>query len=84
MTSDRPYRESMPLEKAVSILQEGAGSQWDADIVEAFLRITPDIVRIRESYRRPPLPVRKPKVVKDTVPTIGIGDEMSLSDLLQS
>jgi len=83
MTSDRPYRKSMPLEKATSILQEGAGTQWDADIVEAFLRITPDIARIRESYRRPPLPVRKPKVVEGAEPTIGV-DEMNLSDLLQS
>ncbi len=64
MTSDRPYRTGMPLEKAISILQEGAGSQWDAEIVETFLKITPDIVRIRESYRRPPLPVRKPKVAE--------------------
>jgi HD-GYP domain-containing protein (c-di-GMP phosphodiesterase class II) len=39
MTSDRPYRKGMDHEKAVSILREGAGSQWDADIVTAFLRL---------------------------------------------
>lgn len=62
MTSDRPYRSGMPLERAISILRDGAGSQWDAEMVDIFLRITPDIVRIRESYRRPPLPIRKPQV----------------------
>jgi hypothetical protein len=49
----------MPLEKAVTILKQGAGTQWDADLVEAFLSILPDILKIRDSYKRPPLPVRK-------------------------
>ncbi len=84
MTSDRPYRSSMPLEKAFSILQEGAGSQWDAEIVEAFLKITPDIVRIRESYRRPPLPVRKPKVVESVQPVLENDSDQSIPEFLPS
>lgn len=36
MTSDRPYRKGMPKQKAVSILQEGAGTQWDPEIVSLF------------------------------------------------
>ncbi len=59
MTSDRPYRAGMPIEKALEILGDGAGTQWDAEIVDAFLRILPDILEIRGSYRRPPLPTRK-------------------------
>ena len=39
MTSDRPYRRGMPFEKAVSILSDGAGTQWDAEAVEAFLQL---------------------------------------------
>jgi HD-GYP domain-containing protein (c-di-GMP phosphodiesterase class II) len=39
LTSDRPYRQGMDHERAVSILREGAGSQWDAEIVTAFLRL---------------------------------------------
>lgn len=39
MTSARPYRKGMPQEKAMQILREGAGSQWDAHIVEVFLKI---------------------------------------------
>ncbi len=38
MTSDRPYRRGMPAEKAVAILREGRGQQWDAALVDAFLR----------------------------------------------
>ena len=38
MTSDRPYRAGMPVEKAMSILCNGRGQQWDAAIVDAFLR----------------------------------------------
>lgn len=59
MTSDRPYRAGMPVEKAIDILGEGAGSQWDARMVDAFLRILPDIEQIRIGYCRPPLPHRK-------------------------
>ena len=59
MTSDRPYRKGMPQEKAVSILREGAGVQWDAPIVEVFLKIMTEIVKIRLSYHRPAQPTRK-------------------------
>ena len=59
MTSDRTYRTGMPIEKALDILGEGAGSQWDAELVDTFLRILPDILEIRRTYRRPPLPTRK-------------------------
>jgi HD-GYP domain-containing protein (c-di-GMP phosphodiesterase class II) len=59
MTSDRPYRAGMPIEKALQILDEGAGTQWDATLVDMFLRIVPDITEIRRTYRRPPLPSRK-------------------------
>ncbi len=38
MTSDRPYRKGMPVEKAAAILREGRGTQWDAALVDALLR----------------------------------------------
>jgi GAF domain-containing protein len=38
MTSSRPYRHHMPLAKARKIISEGAGTQWDPDIVTAFLK----------------------------------------------
>lgn len=49
MSSDRPYRKGMPDEKLDRILREGAGSQWDADVVEAFFTIRDDIRRMANS-----------------------------------
>ena len=43
LTSDRPYRKGMSIEKAVSILEEGAGSQWDANLVRTFISIAPSL-----------------------------------------
>ncbi|MDP4085522.1 MAG: HD-GYP domain-containing protein [Bacillota bacterium] len=38
MTSDRPYRKGMPHSKAVAILLDGSGTQWDSEIVIAFIQ----------------------------------------------
>ena len=38
MTSDRPYRKGMPVEKAVAILHQGRGQQWEASLVDAFVQ----------------------------------------------
>ena len=43
LTSDRPYRKGMNIEKAISILEEGAGTQWDADLVRTFVQIAPSL-----------------------------------------
>ena len=39
MTSDRSYRRAMSEEVAVAELRAGAGSQFDPDVVAAFLRV---------------------------------------------
>lgn len=36
MTSSRPYRSAMHVDKAHLIINQGAGKQWDADIVHCF------------------------------------------------
>ncbi|RIK86944.1 MAG: hypothetical protein DCC67_02455 [Planctomycetota bacterium] len=59
MTSDRAYRRGMPHEKAIEILQAGAGSQWDAGVVDAFLSAIDDITAIRYGYCQPDRPARK-------------------------
>jgi hypothetical protein len=51
LTSDRPYRSGMPVEKAIAILREGAGKQWHAEIVGALLSlfaIQPDAVEVTQ------------------------------------
>jgi diguanylate cyclase (GGDEF)-like protein len=39
MTSNRPYRKGMPESEAKLQLQAGAGTQFDPDVVAAFLRV---------------------------------------------
>ncbi|MCS7218250.1 MAG: hypothetical protein NZ846_04665, partial [Thermus sp.] len=39
LTSDRPYRQAWPKEKALAYLQEQAGKQFDPEVVQAFLRL---------------------------------------------
>lgn len=43
MTSDRPYRKGMPDSKVDEIFRDGAGKQWDPQVVEAFFAIRQDI-----------------------------------------
>jgi putative two-component system response regulator len=39
MVSDRPYRRGMPVARALAIIEENAGPQWDPSLVERFLRL---------------------------------------------
>ena len=39
MTTERPYRQALPVEEAVRRLREGAGTQFDPDVVDVFLRL---------------------------------------------
>lgn len=45
MTTDRPYRKGMPHAKALGILAEGSGTQWDPQCVEAFLTARRAVVK---------------------------------------
>lgn len=44
MITDRPYRRGMPVVQALAILAEGAGAQWDADLVMEFMRLSSAIL----------------------------------------
>ncbi|QDS97909.1 HD-GYP domain-containing protein [Adhaeretor mobilis] len=46
MGSDRPYRKGMPVEKLDAILRNGAGQQWDKNVVEAFFAVREEIREI--------------------------------------
>ena len=43
LISDRPYRKGMNIEKALSILEEGAGKQWDENLIRTFVQIAPSL-----------------------------------------
>jgi putative nucleotidyltransferase with HDIG domain len=39
MTADRPYRKAMGRERAIEIIKQESGKQFDPDIVKAFLEV---------------------------------------------
>ena len=43
LVSDRPYRKGMSIEDACKILQDGAGTQWDKELVRTFISIAPSL-----------------------------------------
>ncbi|MEM8667868.1 MAG: HD-GYP domain-containing protein [Planctomycetota bacterium] len=51
MTSDRPYREGMPIERAIEILNGGSGRYWDPMIVDAFIENIDEMDQIRRNHR---------------------------------
>ncbi len=44
LVSDRPYRKGLGLETACDILLQGAGKQWDSNLVTKFIQIAPSLV----------------------------------------
>ena len=48
LVSKRSYKDGMPFEKAMSIIHEGAGSHFDAEIVRAFESAEDEVRRISE------------------------------------
>jgi putative nucleotidyltransferase with HDIG domain len=45
VTSKRPYKEAIPLERTMEILEAGAGSHFDPDMVAAFAEIADEVYR---------------------------------------
>lgn len=48
LTSARPYKTAWPEEKAKDFIVAGAGGHFDPELVQVFLRILPDIVRLKK------------------------------------
>ena len=55
MTSDRPYRRAMPAEEALRELARNAGTQFDPEVVEAFLEVWPHFEESDVQPRTPSL-----------------------------
>lgn len=53
MASDRPYRHAPGKEAAVDVLKRGRGSQFDADVVDAFLGMIKDNESAVENQGQP-------------------------------
>jgi len=54
MTSNRPYRKGLPVEVAIEELEKGRGTQFDPDMVDAFLKAWNEgrIQRILQDYHK--------------------------------
>jgi putative two-component system response regulator len=50
LTTERPYKEAWPAQKAVDHILERAGSQFDPRCVDAFVLALPDILRSRAEH----------------------------------
>ena len=53
LISDRPYRQGLPKQQVVKMLEEGSGTQFDPNVIEAFLRICN---KDETSQHRPSMP----------------------------
>ncbi|MCP3869418.1 MAG: response regulator [Gammaproteobacteria bacterium] len=48
ISSRRPYKEAISVEKCLSIIREGRGRHFDPDVVDAFFEVFDEVVRVRE------------------------------------
>ncbi len=52
MTVDQPYREALSLDRAFEELQAGAGTQFDPDLLSAFLQLRPKLEKLLADERK--------------------------------
>jgi HD-GYP domain-containing protein (c-di-GMP phosphodiesterase class II) len=51
MTSDRPYRPGMSVEKVDEIFKKGAAQQWDPEVIRAYFSAHDEIRHIAQNER---------------------------------
>lgn len=51
LVSPRIYKPPFPLEKALQIIQDGAGTQFDPKVVEVFMESLPEVKNVMNKYR---------------------------------
>lgn len=47
VTTDRVYRKAFPMTKAIDIIGEGRGSHFDGDMIDVFLDVLDDVLRVK-------------------------------------
>ena len=50
LTSPRVYKPAFPIEKAISIIEEGKGTQFDPKCVEVFMDNMPEVEKVLKKY----------------------------------
>jgi putative nucleotidyltransferase with HDIG domain len=53
LTSDRPYRAGMSMDRALEIIQAGSGTQFDPRIVDVLVKIVSPILTSKEVLEQP-------------------------------
>jgi putative two-component system response regulator len=51
LTSARPYKEPFSIKKSLDTIQEGRGTNFDPDVVDAFFSIKAEILSIKEVHK---------------------------------
>ena len=51
LTSPRVYKPAFPLEKALAIMEEGSGTQFDPKCINAFLTALPEVKLVLKKYQ---------------------------------
>ena len=50
LSSERPYKKALPREKCFQILEEGRGSHFDPQVLDAFIAGAAEIVRVQVEF----------------------------------
>lgn len=53
LTSVRPYKKAWPVEEAVADMRNNSGVHFDPELVEHFLTILPEVIKIGERFSEP-------------------------------
>ena len=67
MTSDRSYRDGKSVEKAIATLQQGAGKQWDAQIVHLLVDMKMEIAAACGVQVHKPIPHFQSRTKNDSI-----------------
>lgn len=51
LTHKRPYKDAWDVEQAVDYIKKNSGYHFDPELVEAFLKVLPEILSIKETHK---------------------------------
>jgi putative two-component system response regulator len=50
LTTRRPYKEAIDVNTALGMIEDGGGTQFDPDLVNAFFDVKEEILDVRQTY----------------------------------
>ena len=50
LTTERPYKKAWTVEDALNLIKDEAGEHFDPELVEGFLQIMPEILKLKNKY----------------------------------